>query len=136
MRISDWSSDVCSSDLSPCWSRTSREKLPRLRACGPRLTAPVCWRKPLPPSAATGEKPSASRTITVHSARSMREPKQVSRPEVLGSGREVPIDGLAVEHREHRFYPRTRRDQGTSRAWRWELSRIICRGCGEREGAE
>ena len=28
----------------------------------------------------------------------MREPKQVSRPEVIGSGREVPIDGLAVEH--------------------------------------
>src|SRR3546814_4080562 len=55
----------------------------------------------------------------------MREPKQVSRPEVIGSGREVPIDGLAVEHREHRFYPRTRRDQGRSRLWRWQFTRIV-----------
>src|SRR3546814_1653109 len=65
----------------------------------------------------------------------MREPKQVSRPEVIGSGREVPIDGLAVEHREHRFYPRTRRDQGRSRLWRWQFTRIVCRWSGAREGA-
>src|SRR3546814_6194570 len=34
------------------------------RGCarGPRLTAPVCWRKPLPPSAATGEKPDRKST--------------------------------------------------------------------------
>src|SRR3546814_2099998 len=47
MRISDWSSDVCSSDLSP-WAKTAcglgeRERLePRCRASGRRIiTAPI-----------------------------------------------------------------------------------------------
>src|SRR3546814_14975547 len=58
MRIGDWSSDVCSSDLPPCWSRRRRPAARPWPSPGPQGARPApCW-SPRGPTAgpATGDR--------------------------------------------------------------------------------
>src|SRR3546814_8278995 len=59
MRISDWSSDVCSSDLSSVVSHTDPHHTP----WAPSAMAAATWRPlPIPPAASTGVGATASTT--------------------------------------------------------------------------
>src|SRR3546814_15959088 len=51
MRISDWSSDVCSSDLSdPGFWKAGRDQKSPLRRCFKPLDPPKLWRSPAVPT--------------------------------------------------------------------------------------
>lgn len=54
----------------------------------------------------------------------MGESEQVSRPEVFGSGREVPIGGLALEDSELGLHPGTGRGRGLAFCQRGRLGCI------------
>src|SRR3546814_11986755 len=92
MRISDWSSDVCSSDL-PGGSRRTGRAAPALPCSPARVSSRSCaFIRTRRPSTGTSATPSPRRTPRRHSARRAFRPRAEKRDEdrkSVGQGKDV-----------------------------------------------